>query len=62
MKVTLQTLACRPMGVAKPGTVLDMPPEEAERLIANRCARVYDKERDAKAKHGYDVAKRGEQE
>lgn len=53
MKVTLTTLACGPQGVAKPGTVLDVPQEQAERMIADRMARPHDKDRDAKAPHGF---------
>jgi hypothetical protein len=57
MKVTMQTLASGPMGVARPGTVIDLPQAQAEAMIAGNYARPYDKERDRKAKVGYDVPK-----
>ena len=62
VKVTLTTLAAGPSGVARPGTVLDMPSERAEKLIANGNARAHDKERDAKAPHGFTRAPIGQNE
>ena len=54
MKITLQTLAAGPQGVARPGTVLDLPQQQAEEMISQRSARPYDKDRDHKARHGYE--------
>ena len=54
VKITLQTLAAGPQGVARPGTVLDLPQQQAEEMISQRSARPYDKDRDHKAKHGYE--------
>lgn len=56
MKVTLTSIAAGPQGVARPGTVLDVPQEQAERMITERYARPYDKERDAKARYGFESA------
>lgn len=58
MKITLQTIAAGPQGIARPGTVLDLPTEQAEQLISDRQARPYDKDRDAKAKQGFEAAPR----
>jgi hypothetical protein len=52
MKVTLMTQLAGPAGTAKPGTVLDMPTEQAEQLLKARAARMFDKLRDAKAPVG----------
>lgn len=57
MKITLRTIWAGPMGVARPGTVLDVPTEQAEQLFKQRSARPYDKEKDEKAPHGYQKAK-----
>ena len=53
MKIVLQTLSAGPCGVAQPGTVLDLPSEQAEQMITSRMARPYDRERDAKSPVGY---------
>lgn len=52
MKVTLTTLLAGPQGVAKVGTVLDLPSDQAEQMIKSRYARRFDKERDRKAPVG----------
>lgn len=57
MKVTLMTQLAGPHGTAKPGTVLDMPTEQAEQMLKVRAARVFDKERDGKAPVGLTKAK-----
>jgi hypothetical protein len=57
MKVTMQTILAGPKGVARPGTVIDLPQAQAEELIAKRYARAYDKQLDAKAKLGLERPK-----
>ena len=52
MKVTMQTLLAGPHGVARRGTVLDLPETEAKELVERNFAREYDRERDAKAPVG----------
>jgi hypothetical protein len=41
-----------PEGVAKAGTVLDVPQAKADELLHSRHARAFDKDRDAKAPRG----------
>jgi hypothetical protein len=52
VKITMLTCAAGPDGVARRGTVLDVPQQEAEEMIKGLYARNYDKERDAKAPVG----------
>lgn len=52
MKLTMLTCAAGPEGVARPGTVLEMPEKVAKEWIDQRFARDYDKERDRKATVG----------
>lgn len=61
MKVTLVTCAAGPQGVARPGTVLDLPQTAAEQLINGRFARPYNRERDRKAPSGYQQPKASEE-
>jgi hypothetical protein len=52
VKVTLITTIACPDGVAKPGTVIDLPPQEAEGWKALGFVRDFDKDRDSRAPHG----------
>ena len=52
MKITLTTCMAGPLGVARPGTVLDMPEPQAKQMLADRMGREFDKQRDAKAPQG----------
>jgi hypothetical protein len=52
MKVTLTGIWAGPEGVARPGTVLDLPQAKADELLKVRAARIFDKDRDAKALRG----------
>jgi hypothetical protein len=45
-----------PEGVAKAGTVLDVPQAKADELLKSRAARAFDKDRDAKAPRGISKA------
>lgn len=53
MKVTLTTCWAGPMGVARPGTVLNVPEDKAQELVQSRQARQYDEKRDRKAPVGF---------
>jgi hypothetical protein len=57
MKVTMQTIMAGPKGVARPGTVIDVPQAQAEELIAGRFARAFDRQLDLKAKVGLERPK-----
>jgi len=61
MKITMQTMAAGPLGVAKPGSVIDVPQQEAEQMMAGKFARPFDKDRDRKAKLGWDVARESDE-
>lgn len=52
MKVTMVACMAGPNGVAKPGTVLDVPADKAKELLDGRYAREYDAERDRKNQQG----------
>lgn len=52
MKVTLNTIFAGPDGTARPGTVLDVSQAVADELLKTRCARPFDRERDANAPRG----------
>lgn len=52
VKVTMQTIMAGPDGVAKPGTVLDVPQQFGDQLLAGRYARPFDKDRDSKSPRG----------
>lgn len=52
MKITLTTTMAGPDGVARAGTVLDLPQAQADDLITRRSARAFDKERDERAPRG----------
>jgi hypothetical protein len=52
VKVTMQTIMAGPDGVAKPGTVLDVPQQFGDQLLAGHYARPFDKDRDSKAPRG----------
>jgi hypothetical protein len=52
MKVTLNGTWAGPDGTARAGTVLDLPQLRADELLKSHAARVFDKERDAKAPRG----------
>lgn len=52
MKITMITCAAGPGGVARPGTVIDLPNNQAEQLVKERYARPFDRSVDAKAPHG----------
>jgi hypothetical protein len=53
----MQTILAGPKGVARPGTVIDVPQAQAEELIAGRFARAFDKQLDSKAKVGLERPK-----
>lgn len=53
MKVTMVSLAASPEGVARPGTVLDVPEQRAKELVERRHAVLFDKDRDAKKPQGW---------
>lgn len=52
MKVTLNGIWAGPDGVARPGTVLDLPQQRADELLKARMARMFDRERDEKSPRG----------
>ena len=56
MKVTTTKLMAGPNGVARVGTVLDLPADQAESMLKSRIVRPFDKERDKKAKVGFTKA------
>ena len=56
MKVTMQKIAAGPGGVARVGTVLDVPEKEGQDLIEKQIARAFDAKRDAKATRGWTKA------
>lgn len=56
MKVTMQKIAAGPQGVARRGTVLDVPEKEGNDLIERQIARAYDAKRDARAAKGWTKA------
>lgn len=56
MKVTQTAVYAGPDGVARAGTVLDLPQPEADQRIKDRSARPFDKERDAKKPFGLQKA------
>jgi len=56
MKVTMQKIAAGPQGVARRGTVLDVPEKEGNELIEKQIARQFDAKRDAKATRGWTKA------
>lgn len=52
MKVTMLSVMCGPDGNAFRGQVLDLPKEKAEELINGKFARIYDHDKDKKARVG----------
>lgn len=52
VKITLMTTMAGPDGIARAGTVLDVPQAKADELLKSRAARVYDKSRDERAPRG----------
>jgi hypothetical protein len=56
MKVTMQKIAAGPQGVARRGTVLDVPEKEGQDLIDRQIARAYDSKRDVRAIKGWTKA------
>lgn len=56
MKVTMTATMAGPSGVARPGTVLDVPEQRAKELVEGHFARPYDAERDRKAQTGLQKA------
>ena len=56
MKVTMQKIAAGPQGVARRGTVLDVPEAEGKELIDRQIARAFDAKRDAKNVRGWTKA------
>ena len=56
MKITMQKIAAGPQGVARRGTVLDVPEKEGQELIEKQIARQFDAKRDAKAVRGWTKA------
>jgi hypothetical protein len=56
MKVTMCKIAAGPQGVARRGTVLDVPEKEGQDLIEKQIARQYDAKRDEKAVKGWTKA------
>ncbi len=57
MKVTLVGTMAGPEGNARPGTVLDLPDQQAKEMLNQRAAREYDHTRDAKAPRGLTKAR-----
>ena len=53
MRVALTTIAAGPEGVAKPGTIMDLPESVAKQWIDSRFARPLDRESDKKAPVGF---------
>ena len=58
VKVTMNTLLACPQGVARPGTVLDLPEAKAAELKAGNFARDYKPDKDAKNPHGMQQAEK----
>jgi len=52
VKITLTTCLAGPQGVGRPGTVLNLPEDQAKELIQQRSAREFDSLRDRKAHIG----------
>jgi hypothetical protein len=52
MEVTMLTTYAGPDGVAHPGTVIDIPAEQAKELIGGKFARKVDPKKDEKARRG----------
>lgn len=53
MKITMTSIAAGPQGVARRGTVLDVPEAEGKDLIDRQFARAFDSKRDAKNIRGF---------
>jgi hypothetical protein len=56
MKITMQKIAAGPTGIARRGTVLDVPEAEGKDWIERQIARPYDAKRDAKRPQGWQRA------
>ena len=52
VKVTMTATLAGPEGNARPGTVLELPEQDAKEMIANQKARQYDPARDKKNPQG----------
>ena len=52
MRITMATCLAGPNGIARPGTVMDMPEKVAKEWIDKRFALPFDKDRDKKASVG----------
>lgn len=57
VKVTMTTCAAGPQGIARPGTVLDLPDQRAKEMIDGHFARDYDAGKDAKNPRGFSKIK-----
>ena len=55
MKVTMVACMAGPAGVARQGTVLELPEQQAKELIEGRYARQFDAKRDSKNQRGFQV-------
>jgi len=56
MRVALTTIAAGPDGIARQGTLVDLPESVAKEWIDRRFARPYDKDRDKKSQVGFKSA------
>lgn len=56
VKVTLNNLYASPLGVGRPGTVIDVPETVASELKSRNHARDYDKDKDANKPQGLEKA------